>query len=304
MDTDLRNLWHGGRPNPGFPSDPCSFLLVSLCSLSPLLRPSLLLLRVTRAPCRRSPVRRRVHRGGHSYIRRMPLLRCGQHVLLLRGPPLGHGAAHGGRRQRLVVGEVRPGRGVRPRHPPQRRGHAAEEGGELGARRGAGPEKDDGVDAAHGGDRGGARVRDVPGGGRAAAAVLGQLLRRGDVGGVCAQGGEGVGPTDCGGGGGENEGAGGGGEGAEARWDGGGVGPGPRAGVRPETAGIENGGHQGVGAGHRLHGQQSHCLLPQAQPPPPPPQSRSRRGPPRLEMHQSLLIHHLLLLLLSIVISG
>ena len=254
MDTDLRNLRHGGRPNPSFPSNPRHFLLIPLHPLPPLLQPNLLLLRITRTPCRSRPLRGRIHRLRHGHLRRLPLLCRRQHVLLLRRSPLGHGPAHGQRGQRLVNSEVRPRRRLRPRHPPQRRRHAAEKGGKLGARRGAGPPEDHGFHTPHRRDRGGAGVRDVPRRRRASAAVLRQLLRRGGVGSVRAQGGEGVRATDCRCRRGEDEGVGGGGEGVEARWGRSGVGPGTRAGVRAETPGIENGGHQGLRARYRLHG--------------------------------------------------
>lgn len=74
------------------------------------------------------------------------------------------------------------------------------------------------------------------------AAVQRQVLRRGGIGGVRAQGGEGVRAEVGGGGGGEDEGAGRSGEGAEGGRRGGGVGPCACGGVRAEIERVEDGG--------------------------------------------------------------
>nr|GMC72524.1 putative S-adenosyl-L-methionine-dependent methyltransferases superfamily protein [Ipomoea batatas] len=56
----------------------------------------------------------------------------------------------------------------------------------------------------------------------------------------------------------------GGGAGTEARRRRGGVGPSPRTRIREETSSSENGGHSGLGAGHGVHGQQPHRIIPEA----------------------------------------
>jgi len=105
----------------------------------------------------------------------VPLLCGGELFLLVRAAALRHGAAHRLRRARLVLSEARAGpRLLRPWHPPERGGDADEEGRELRPRRRPGPvEAHDDVDAPRGEDGRCRRVRDVPRGRRAAAAVSG-----------------------------------------------------------------------------------------------------------------------------------
>ena len=197
----------------------------------------------------------------------MPLLRGGELLLLVGAAALRHGAAHRLRRARLVVGEAGAGpRLLRPRHPPERGGDAAQEGRELRPRRRPGPlEAHDAVDAARGEDGRRRRVRDVPRGRRAAAAVSGQLLRRGGVRRVRAHRREGVRRADGGGGGREDARGGGAGEGDEARRSSSGVGPTARSGVRASVTGIEDGRCESLRACNRLHGQQPHRIIPEAQ---------------------------------------
>ncbi|KAK7396493.1 hypothetical protein VNO78_17537 [Psophocarpus tetragonolobus] len=78
-------------------------------------------------------------------------------------------------------------------HPPERGGDAAEERRELRLRRRPRQvEADNAIDTARGEDGRRRRVRHMPQGRSAAAAVSGQLLRCGGLRRVCAHGGEGV----------------------------------------------------------------------------------------------------------------
>lgn len=126
----------------------------------------------------------------------------------------------------------------------------------------------------------GAGIRHVPGGRRQEAAVPGQLLRRGDVGGVRAHGGEGARSPYPGGRVREDEGAGRAGEGSEAGRGRGGVGPSPRAGVRQAAPGAADGGRPGLGEGDGVHGRQPHRDFQEARPA----RAGPRGGPTRLEM--------------------
>eukprot|EP00268_Persea_americana_P033548 TRINITY_DN33204_c0_g1_i1.p2 TRINITY_DN33204_c0_g1~~TRINITY_DN33204_c0_g1_i1.p2 ORF type:complete len:248 (+),score=27.63 TRINITY_DN33204_c0_g1_i1:758-1501(+) len=241
------------------PAFPCCCLLVSIGFTPPLLYSFLCstpLLHLPFSSCSVLALHRRISRLAHGDLRRLPLLRLRQHLPLRRLPPLGHGAADARLRHRLVHRPHRPRRRLRPRHPPQLRRADAQEAGELRpSRRPGSAEEDDPRHLEDGWDRRGSGVCNVSGGRSETAAVFGQLLRRGGVGGLSAYSGEGVRSPVGGSGGGEGEGVGGGGEGVEAGWGGGGLGPGVRAGVCGEAERAEDGGDTRVGTGYGVYGE-------------------------------------------------